>query len=118
MGMLPDVTGNLLTRVTTTAKTAINLRNRVVKLVLAAAPPAAAAAKATAPKARAAQDVVTFDVVMPGLAVLIGDEMQQIQTMQLDPSLPAAAGTVMTQMLAADQQILDTVNTTWPPAEA
>jgi len=109
-GMAPDTTGNLLTRVKTTLNTAIVLRNRLVKIVAAAAPPA------PADDAQAAQDdVTTFDMVMPGLAVLLNDEIQQLQATSQDASVPAAAKAALTQALAADNQILTQVNTLWPP---
>jgi hypothetical protein len=111
-GMLPDVTGNLLNRVKTTLNTAIILRNRLVQIVAAAAPPAAEEAQA----AQDADDVTTFDMVMPGLAVLLNDEIQQLQAMTQDTTVPAASRAVLAPALAADQQILTRVNTLWPPA--
>jgi hypothetical protein len=110
IGLLADTTGNLLNRVRTTVNTAVILRNRIVRLVAAAAPPAPE-------EARAAQDEpTTFDMVMPGLAVLLGDEIQQIQVTQQDDSVPAGARGLLGDVLAADQQILTQVNTLWPPA--
>lgn len=110
VGMLPDVTGNLLNRVKTTLNTAIILRNRLVQIVAAASPPVGA-------EAQAAQDeVTTFDMVMPGLAVLLGDEIQQMQAATQDTTIPAASRTALSAALAADQQILTRVNTLWPPA--
>ena len=112
VGMLPDTTGNLLNRVKTTLNTAIILRNRLVQIVAAASPPAAEEAQA----AQDADDVTTFDMVMPGLAVLLGDEIQQMQAATQDTTIPAASRTALTAALAADQQILTRVNTLWPPA--
>jgi hypothetical protein len=111
-GMAPDTTGNLLNRVKTTLNTAIVLRNRLVRIVAAAAPPP------PADEAQAAQEegeVTTFDVVMPGVAVLLNDEIQQLQAMSQDASVPAASKAALTQALAADNQILTRVNTLWPP---
>jgi hypothetical protein len=109
-GMAPDTTGNLLNRVKTTLNTAIVLRNRLVKIVAAAAPPA------PADDAQAAQDdVTTFDMVMPGLAVLLNDEIQQLQATSQDASVPANVKAALTSALAADNQILTQVNTLWPP---
>jgi hypothetical protein len=113
VGVLPDVRGQLLQRVQTTLNTAIVLRNRLVKIVAAAAPPAPAE---DARAAQEAEDVVTFDVVMPGLTILLGDEIQQMQSTQQDTSVPAASSAVLTNALAADNQILNRVNTLWPPA--
>jgi hypothetical protein len=113
VGISPDTTGNLLNRVKTTLNTAIVLRNRLVKIVAAAAPPP------PADEARAAQDsddVATFDVVMPGLSVLLGDEIQQIQATVQDASTAPAATTMLNAALAADQQIKQRVDTLWPPA--
>jgi hypothetical protein len=112
VGMAPDTTGNLLNRVKTTLNTAIVLRNRLVKIVAAAAPPA------PAEDAQAAQEegVTTFDMVMPGLAVFLNDEIQMIQATSQDASVPAAAKGILTAALAADNQILTRVNTLWPPA--
>jgi hypothetical protein len=112
VGMAPDTTGNLLNRVTTSLNTAIVLRNRLVKIVAAAAPPA------PADDAQAAQDeeeVTTFDVVMPGVAVLLNDEIQQMQATSQDATVPAAAKAPLATALAADNQILTQVNTLWPP---
>jgi hypothetical protein len=115
IGMLPDVKGNLLQRVKTTANTAIILRNRLVKLVAAAAPPVAEEATVR-PTARAAQDdATTFDLVMPGVSILLGDEIQQITVTQQDTSVPAASKAVLSSMLGADALILTRVNTLWPP---
>jgi hypothetical protein len=112
VGMLPDTTGNLLNRVKTTVNTAVVLRNRLVKIVAAASPPAADEARA----AQEAEEATTFDMVMPGLALLLGDEIQQIQATQQDTSVPAASRNVLGNVLAADNQILNRVNTLWPPA--
>lgn len=111
VGMLPDVKGNLLNRVKTTLNTAIILRNRLVKLVAVAAPPEPEEARA----AQDAEEVTTFDVVMPGVAVLLGDEIQQMQALAQDTNVPAASRAAVTNALAADQQILTLVNTLWPP---
>jgi hypothetical protein len=112
VGMLPDTTGNLLNRVKTTLNTAIILRNRLVQIVAAASPPAADEARA----AQEAEEAVTFDIVMPGLAVLLNDEIQQMQATTQDTTVPAASRAVLSTALAADQQILQRVNTLWPPA--
>jgi len=112
VGMVPDVRGKLLQRVQTTLNTAVVLRNRLVKIVALAAPPV------PAEDARAAQDsedVLTFDVVMPGVSILLADEIQQMQSTQQDTTVPAASTAVLTNALAADNQILNRVNTLWPP---
>ncbi|MDP9189864.1 MAG: hypothetical protein M3O25_11490 [Actinomycetota bacterium] len=114
IGMAPDTTGNLLNRVKTTLNTAIVLRNRLVKIVAAAAPPAPADDARV--EAHASQDdVTTFDMVMPGLAVLLNDEIQQMQASVQDNTVPAASNQVLSSALAADNQILTRVNTLWPP---
>ena len=117
VGMLPDVTGNLLNRVKTTTNTAIVLRNRLVKIVAAAAPPAPP--EDAKVRARASQEeegeVTTFDLVMPSVSVLLGDEIQQMQATIQDTSVPAASKAVLTNALAADQQIKTRVDTLWPP---
>ena len=111
IGILPDVKGNLLKRAKVTVNTAIILRNRLVKLVAAAAPPAAEEARA----AQEGEEAVTFDLVMPGVSVLLGDEIQQIRATQQDTSVPAASR-VLDDVLAADTLIQTRVNTLWPPA--
>jgi hypothetical protein len=110
-----DTKGNLLNRVRTTLNTAIVLRNRLVKIVVAAAPPAPEEARV---RAHASQEegVTTFDMVMPGLAVLLGDELQQLQALKADSTLPAASRTALAEAIAADSLILTRVNTYWPPA--
>ena len=118
VGMLPDVQGALLARVKTSLYTAIVLRNRLVKVVAAAAPPAPAEeGRVHSPSARAAQDedATTFDVVMPGVTVLLDDEMQQMTATQQDTTVPAASSAVLANALAADQQIEAQVNLIWPP---
>jgi hypothetical protein len=117
VGMLPDVQGGLLARVKTSLYTAIVLRNRLVKIVHAASPPAPAEeGSAGRPDAHAAQeDVVTLDSVMPGLTVLLDDEMQQMTATQQDTTVPAASSAVLANALAADQQIEAQVNLWWPP---
>jgi len=116
VGMLPDVTGNLLNRVKTTTNTAIVLRNRLVKIVAAAAPPAPPDdAKVRARASQDDEEVTTFDLVMPSVSVLLGDEIQQMQATIQDASVPAASKAVLTNALAADQQIKTRVDTLWPP---
>lgn len=117
VGMLPDVTGNLLNRVKTTTNTAIVLRNRLVKIVAAAAPPAPpedAKVRARASQEDEEVEVTTFDLVMPSVSVLLGDEIQQMQATIQDTSVPAASKAVLTNALAADQQIKTRVDTLWP----
>ena len=112
VNMVPDVKGNLLTGVQKSLNTAIVLRNRLVKIVAAAAPPP------PADDARAAQEegeVTTFDLVMPSVSVLLGDEIQQMQAASQDASLPAASRNVLFTAISADQQIAARVNTLWPP---
>jgi hypothetical protein len=118
VGMAPDTKGELLAKVKTTLNTAIVLRNRLVKVVHAAAPPAPAEADSV--KARASQEegAVTFDLVMPGLIALIDDELQQMQAATADSSVPSDAKAILTSAIAADQQIESLVNTYWPPAGA
>ena len=113
-GMAADTKGTLLNRVKTTLNTAIVLRNRLVKIVVAAAPPAPEEARV---RAHASQEegVTTFDMVMPGLAVLLGDELQQLQALGADTTLPAASRTALSAAITADNQILTRVNTFWPP---
>ena len=115
-GLVPDVKGNLLNRARTTLNTAIVLRNRLVKIIHAAAPPPAEEARVDARASQEAEEAVTFDMLMPGLAVLITDEIQQMQAMSQDASVPAASRTALSSAIAADNQILNRVNTWWPPA--
>jgi hypothetical protein len=112
IGMVPDTTGNLLNRVRTVLNTAIVLRNRLVKIVAAAEPPVPAD---DAQAAQDADDVATFATVMPGLIVLLNDEIQQMQATMQDNSVPAASSAVLSNALAADNQIATRLNTLWPP---
>ena len=114
-GLAADTKGTLLSRVQTTLNTAIVLRNRLVKIVVAAAPPAPEEARVRA-HASQEEEVTTFDMVMPGLAVLLGDELQQLQALSSDTTLPAASRSALSAAIAADNQILTRVNTYWPPA--
>jgi len=116
VGMAPDTTGDLLAKVKTTLNTAIVLRNRLVKVIHAAAPPAPAE-EGRAP-AHASDDAPTFDTVMPGLIVLVDDELQQMQAAAADASIPSDSKAILTKAIAADQQIESLVNQYWPPAPA
>ena len=113
VGMLPDVKGNLLDRVKTSLNTAIVLRNRLVRIVAIAAPPEPEEAKVKASQEEG--EVTTFDIVMPGVVVLLDDEIQQMRAMSQDTSVPVASKNVLINALAADQQIETRVNTFWPP---
>jgi hypothetical protein len=117
IGMAPDTKGDLLSKVKTTLNTAIVLRNRLVKVVHAAAPPAPAEDGQV--KAHASQEgVPTFDVVMPGLTVLLDDELQQMQAAAADASVPSDSKAILTSAIAADKQVESLVNQYWPPAPA
>jgi hypothetical protein len=120
VGMLPDVQGGLLARVKTSLYTAIVLRNRLVKIVAAAEPPAPPAEEGSAsrPGAQAAQEegeVPLLADVMPAVSTLLADEIQQMQSTQADTTVPAASSAVLGDALAADQQIAAQVNLLWPP---
>jgi hypothetical protein len=116
IGMAPDTTGDLLNKVKTTLNTAIVLRNRLVKVVHAAAP--SAPAEDGRVHAHASDGPPTFDVVMPGLIVLLDDELQQMQAAAADNSVPSDSKAILTKAIAADQQIESLVNQYWPPAPA
>jgi hypothetical protein len=118
VGMAPDTKGELLAKVKTTLNTAIVLRNRLVKVIHAAAPPAPAEDGRV--KARASQEegAPTFDLVMPGLTVLLDDELQQMQAAADDSSIPSDSKAILTSAIAADKQIETLVNQYWPPAPA
>jgi hypothetical protein len=116
VGVLPDVKGQLLTRVQTTLNTAIILRNRLVKVIHAAAPPAPPAEDGRVhAHSSGAEGGATFDAVMPGLVVLLDAELQQMQATAQDSSVPAASRAALTKAIAADQQIEGVVNQWWPP---
>jgi hypothetical protein len=116
VGMAPDTKGELLAKVKTTLNTAIVLRNRLVKVVHAASPPAPAEADSVKAHASQEEGAPTFDTVMPGLTVLLDDELQQMQAAAADSSMPSDAKAILTSAIAADQQIESLVNTYWPPA--
>jgi hypothetical protein len=117
VGMAPDAKGQLLAKVKTTLNTSIVLRNRLVQIIHTSAPPAAAAG-AGAHAAGAAPVGGAFDTVMPGLVVLLDDEIQQMQAMSADTSVPAESKAILTSAIAADQQISAQVNQFWPPVPA
>jgi hypothetical protein len=48
------------------------------------------------------------------VSVLLDDEIQQMQATIQDTSVPAASRAVLTNALAADQQIKTRVDTLWP----
>jgi hypothetical protein len=111
-----DTKGNLLNRVKTSLNTAIILRNRLVKIVAAAAPPAPPEDARVHAHASQEEGVTTFDMVMPGVAVLLGDELQQLQSLAEDTSVPAASRAALNDAIAADNVITTRVNALWPPA--
>jgi hypothetical protein len=115
-GLTADTKGNLLSRVKTSLNTSIILRNRLVKIVAAAAPPAPPEDARVHAHASQEEGVTTFDMVMPGVAVLLTDELQQMQALSEDTSVPAASRAALTNAIAADNQIQTRVNTLWPPA--
>jgi hypothetical protein len=116
VGMLPDVKGNLLKRVQTTLNTAVVLRNRLVKVVHAASPPAPPAGDGRVhARASGAPVGATFDAIMPGVIVLVDAELQQMQATADDTSVPSASRAALTKVIAADQQIENLVNQWWPP---
>jgi hypothetical protein len=118
VGMAPDTKGELLAKVKTTLNTALVLRNRLVKVIHAAAPPAPADDASASAHASQDEAAPTFDVVMPGLTVLLDDELQQMQAAAADTSIPADSKAILTSAIAADQQIETLVNQYWPPAPA
>jgi hypothetical protein len=118
IGMLPDVKGVLLDRVKVALNTAIVLRNRLVKVIHAAAPPVPAEEGRVGARAAQEEGAVTFDVVMPGLTVLLGDEIQQITATQQDTTVPPASIAVLAPALSADNQIQANLNLWWPPVPA
>jgi hypothetical protein len=109
-GMAPDTKGE----VKTSLNTAIVLRNRLVKVVHAAAPPAPAEEGSASAHASQEEGAPTFDAVMPGLTVLLNDELQQMQAMAADSTVPADSKAILTSAIAADQQIVTLVNQYWP----
>jgi hypothetical protein len=116
--MAPDTKGDLLNKVKTTLNTAIVLRNRLVKVVHAATPPAPAGDGRVHAHASGGAVVGGFGTVMPGLTVLLDDELQQMQAAAADASVPSDSKAILTSAIAADKQIESLVNQYWPPAPA
>jgi hypothetical protein len=115
VGMVPDVKGTLLTRVQTTLNTAVVLRNRLVKIIHAAEPPAPVGDGRVHARASGAPVAATFGSVMPGLTVLLDAELQQMKATQQDTSVPSASRAALTKAISADNQIEALVNQFWPP---
>jgi hypothetical protein len=115
VGMVPDVQGTLLTRVQTTLNTAVVLRNRLVKIIHAAEPPAPVEDGRVHARASGAPVAATFGSVMPGLTVLLDAELQQMKATQQDTSVPSASRAALSKAIAADTQIEALVNQYWPP---
>jgi hypothetical protein len=116
VGMAPDVSGTLLTRVQTTLNTAVVLRNRLVKIIHASEPPAPPVEDGRVhARASGAPVAATFGSVMPGLTVLLDAELQQMKATQEDTSVPAASRAALSKAIAADTQIEALVNQWWPP---
>ena len=87
--------------------------NRMCRAIPAPAPPEDARVHARASQEEG--EVTTFDLVMPSVSVLLDDEIQQMQATIQDTSVPAASRTVLSNAVAADQQIKTRVDTLWPP---
>jgi hypothetical protein len=113
IGMYPDTTGTLQNKVKLVLNTAIILRNRLVKIVHAAEPAPAADARAHAHSSGGAV-ATTYAPVMPGLVVLLDDEIQSLTAGK--SGLPAGAQADFDKAIAADQKIEALVNLYWPPA--
>src|SRR3954452_7437938 len=117
VAMYPDTTGTLQQKVKLVLNTSIILRNRLVKVGGAAEPPAPAEeGRVHAHASGNAVAGVTYAPVMPGLIVLLDDEIQAMTAAK--SSLPAAAQSDFDAAIAADQKIEALVNTDWPPAPA
>jgi hypothetical protein len=114
VGMYPDTTGTLQGKVTKTLNTAIILRNRLVKVIAAAEPPAPAEDRSAKAHASQEEGAVTYATVMPGLVTLIDDEVQQIQASL--SSVPVASRDALRSAVAADTKVKALVNSLWPPA--
>jgi hypothetical protein len=108
-GMLGDARGTAATAVSTTLARVTALRGQLVAFIRTSAPPAD-------PEAEVPEGVTTFDMVMPGVSILLGDEITQLKAAAADTTLPAAARTAVNAALAADQALVTTINTAWPPA--
>jgi hypothetical protein len=115
VGMAPDVKGNLLKRVQTTLNTAIVLRNRLVKIIHAAEPPAPVGDGRVHAHSSGAPVAATFGSVMPGLTVLLDAEVQQMKATKEDTTVPAASRAILAKAIDADGQIEALVNQFWPP---
>src|SRR3954465_9293405 len=116
VAMYPDTTGTLQQKVKLVLDSAIILRNRLVKVVAAAEPPAPAEEGRVHAHASGGAVATTYAPVMPGLTVLIDDEIQAMTAGK--STLPAAAQGDFAAAIAADQKVESFVNTTWPPAPA
>jgi hypothetical protein len=112
VAMYDDTTGALQDKVGLVLNSSIILRNRLVKAVAAAEPPAPAEEGAAQAQASQDEDAPTYAAVMPGLVVLLNDEIQQMQA--ASATLPADAQADIAKALAADQQIAQQVNALWP----
>jgi hypothetical protein len=114
--MYPDTTGTLQSKVKLVLNSSIILRNRLVKAIAAAEPPAPAEEGSVHARTAQEEGAPTFAPLMPGLVVLIDDEIQQMTA--LKSSLPQAAQADFDSAIAADNKIKSQVNTLWPPAPA
>jgi hypothetical protein len=116
VGMYPDTTGTLQAKVKLVLNTSIILRNRLVKAIQAAEPPAPAEEGRATAHSSQEEEGATYAAVMPGLVVLLDDEIKQMQAAL--PSIPEASRADLQNAIAADQKIETLVNTVWPPAPA
>ena len=114
-GSIPTAAVAALNWLVKTSKTAVVLRNRLVKIIHAAEPPAPVGDGRVHARASGAPVAATFGSVMPGLTVLLDAELQQMKATQQDTSVPSASRAALSKAIAADTQIEALVNQYWPP---
>lgn len=115
VGMLPTASGTVLPGVSSTLFAALNNRDAALKYIAAIPAPPATTSGVVGAHASGTAATDSFATVMPGLAPLIADEVQQLQALQVTAKFSSGRGRVAASALAQDLRAEGVVNTTWPP---
>lgn len=104
-GMADGAKGTLLSAVNTTIFAALDRRDSAISFI-SKLPPAA----------DAAEDAVTFDLLMPGVAGDVQDEVQQVQGSLANDAVDPTGKKILKDAEVQALLTENTINTIWPPA--
>ena len=121
LGMTDGAKGTLLSAVNTTIFAALDRRDAAIKFIQQLPPPPAAAARVHASlHAHAAGTAVAadFPTLMPGVALDVQDEVQEIQGELAAGAVVPTGKKILKDALVQDILTENTINTAWPPLPA